>query len=204
MPRPLAYSREAVLGAARDAFWENGYEGTPLSELEKRTGLNRSSLYLAFGSKSALFEAALDRYADDVIDPLLGPLESDPSLVGIRSFLGRVKAIIVSEFEQGHAGCLMVNTIAELSTKDQATARRTIGFRDRLERALTRALEVELPDAEVATLSRRGRLLLASVIGIWTCARIDLRNAAVLCDEVAAEVASWAPRRDRLRGQRLG
>jgi hypothetical protein len=45
MGRPKGYDRETILVAARDLFWEQGYERTSIADLEERTGLNRSSLY---------------------------------------------------------------------------------------------------------------------------------------------------------------
>lgn len=44
-------------------FWSKGYEGTSLSDLTKAMGINRPSIYAAFGDKEALFRKALDRYA---------------------------------------------------------------------------------------------------------------------------------------------
>jgi TetR/AcrR family transcriptional regulator, transcriptional repressor for nem operon len=192
MARPKTYERDAVVKAARDAFWENGYEGTAVSELELRTGLNRSSLYNAFGSKSALFAEALDRYGRDVLDPLLTPLETDPGLAGIHRFLAGVRAIIEGEMDRGPQGCLMVNTIAELSTKHALASRRTLAFRDRLQGALAKALEAGLIGTDPTIVSRRAAMLLASVLGIWTCARIDLAEAASMCDTVAEEVDAWS------------
>jgi AcrR family transcriptional regulator len=45
-------------------FWRKGYEGTSLSDLTHAMGINRPSLYAAFGDKEALFRKVLDRYAE--------------------------------------------------------------------------------------------------------------------------------------------
>ena len=45
-------------------FWSKGYEGASLTDLTKAMGINRPSLYAAFGDKEALFCKALDRYAE--------------------------------------------------------------------------------------------------------------------------------------------
>jgi TetR/AcrR family transcriptional regulator, transcriptional repressor for nem operon len=194
MPRPRGYAREAVLEAAKDVFWENGYEGTVLSELEQRTGLNRSSLYLEFGSKQELFSAVLDLYYDEVVDPLLTGLESDPQPSAIGDFFAGIKRIILEEQAGRRRGCLLVNTIAELSPKDPAAARRSRAFRDRLHGAFIRALEraASTGRMDVGSIRRRAAMLLASTLGIWVDARIDLADAAARCDEVAAEVHSWS------------
>lgn len=43
-------------------FWQQGYEGTSLSELTTAMGINSPSLYAAFGSKEALFREAVELY----------------------------------------------------------------------------------------------------------------------------------------------
>ncbi len=47
-----------------ELFWEKGYEATTTQDLCERTGLGRGSLYNAFGSKHALYEEAIKRYAE--------------------------------------------------------------------------------------------------------------------------------------------
>ncbi|MBA3593052.1 MAG: TetR/AcrR family transcriptional regulator [Polaromonas sp.] len=75
----------AVLSAAH-AFWEKGFAGTSLSDLEAATGLGRSSLYNAFGSKEALYERALKSYADTYARPILQALEQTDIRTGIGEF----------------------------------------------------------------------------------------------------------------------
>ena len=192
MPRPRSYARETVVTAAKDAFWENGFDGTALSELERRTELNRSSLYQEFGSKQGLFSAALDLYYDQVVDPLLIALESGTRLGAIEAFFAGVKAVILEDREGSRRGCLLVNTIAELSPHDEAAARRAREFRDRLHAAFRSVLEADAARIKGGSVDRLAGMLLTSTLGIWVCARIDLDDAAARCDEIAAEVHTWA------------
>jgi TetR/AcrR family transcriptional repressor of nem operon len=191
MPRPRTFDRDTVLQAAQDAFWEKGFAATGVSDLEARTGINRSSLYLAFGSKRELLSEALDRYTGAVIESIVRPLEVTPGLEEIRLLFARIKGVIVTEGLQERRGCLLVNTIAELAPRDARAAARGAGLRDRLERAFARALASDLPSLDDASLRRRARFLMTSTIGIWICARIDLDDAATLCNEIAGEVADW-------------
>ncbi|MET8146642.1 TetR/AcrR family transcriptional regulator [Sphaerisporangium sp. NPDC005288] len=62
--RPLGYEPDKVLDVAMRLFWAHGYEGTSMSDLTEAMGINRRSLYAAYGSKEGLFEAALARYVD--------------------------------------------------------------------------------------------------------------------------------------------
>lgn len=60
--RPRSFDIDKALDRALQVFWRKGYEGTSLSDLTKAVGVNRPSLYAAFGDKEALFRKALHRY----------------------------------------------------------------------------------------------------------------------------------------------
>lgn len=62
MSRPRAFCRDAALDRALEVFWRTGYEGASISRLTEAMGINRPSLYAAFGNKEELFQKALDRY----------------------------------------------------------------------------------------------------------------------------------------------
>src|SRR5258708_33452425 len=53
---------DEALARALKVFWARGYEGATLPELTRAMGINRPSLYAAFGNKEQLFRKALDRY----------------------------------------------------------------------------------------------------------------------------------------------
>jgi AcrR family transcriptional regulator len=60
--RPRSFDIDRALDRALQVFWRKGYEGASLSDLTKAVGVNRPSLYAAFGDKEALFRKALHRY----------------------------------------------------------------------------------------------------------------------------------------------
>jgi AcrR family transcriptional regulator len=62
--RPRAFSKDDVLDRALEVFWRKGYEGAALSDLTAAMGINRPSLYAAFGDKQSLFRAVLQRYVE--------------------------------------------------------------------------------------------------------------------------------------------
>lgn len=60
--RPPAFDHEEALDKAMHLFWKHGYEGTSVAVLTEALGINKPSLYGAFGSKEELFRKAIDRY----------------------------------------------------------------------------------------------------------------------------------------------
>jgi AcrR family transcriptional regulator len=62
--RPREFDADAVLETAMELFWEHGFDGVSISDLTEATGINRRSLYAAFGTKEELFRCAVRRYLD--------------------------------------------------------------------------------------------------------------------------------------------
>jgi len=60
--RVRQFDADEALDRALEVFWARGYEGATLPELTRAMGINRPSLYAAFGNKEQLFHKALDRY----------------------------------------------------------------------------------------------------------------------------------------------
>lgn len=114
MARPRSFDEGELLDAAIDLFWGKGYQAASLTDLSGRTGVANGSLYQAFGSKSALFLAAFRRYcarrSDAVSAAVAGEYEDVSDVVD-----AYFDAIVRDCIERSpHAGCLMLNTIAEL------------------------------------------------------------------------------------------
>ena len=63
--RQRAFDKDDALKKAMELFWLKGYSGTSLSDLTEAMGINKPSLYAAFGNKEALFVNALNQYVND-------------------------------------------------------------------------------------------------------------------------------------------
>src|SRR5689334_17227810 len=61
--RPRSFDADRALDRALKVFWAKGYEGASMPDLTRAMGINRPSLYAAFGNKESLFKKALERYA---------------------------------------------------------------------------------------------------------------------------------------------
>jgi TetR/AcrR family transcriptional regulator, transcriptional repressor for nem operon len=188
MARPRSFSTEAAVAAATAVFWSKGYRDTAISDLEQATGLNRSSLYAAFGTKQAIFDLALERYLRGFIGPRLAPMERPGACCrDIERFFTGLAAFLRTGSQAGR-GCLMINSIAEDEGRGTLLGSRAQAFRDRLTAAFASALAGQ---HEPAHMPERARLLTTATFGIWLAARIDPADAAQACDAAAACVRTW-------------
>src|SRR5213592_2988476 len=62
--RPRAFDVDQALDQALKVFWRKGYQGASLPDLTRAMGINRPSLYAAFGNKQSLFKKAVERYSN--------------------------------------------------------------------------------------------------------------------------------------------
>src|SRR5580704_1384155 len=114
MARPRAFDHGRVVAAAKEVFWDRGYDGATVAELENATGLNRSSLYLAFDTKLGVFQAALADYERSFIDVMLAPVEAEGA--GLQQGAGFFRALAkLFADPQSERGCLQINSITELA-----------------------------------------------------------------------------------------
>jgi AcrR family transcriptional regulator len=193
MGRRRAYDTDTVVQAARDLFWERGYELTSIGDLEERTGLDRSSLYHAFGSKEGLFEAALQAYLDGPIAARLASLHKPGArLDAIVNFFYDTAWSLRAHPDRARRGCLIVNTLGEQVVLESHAAMAE-AYRDRFKEAFGAALRQAAAHGEVdsGSVTARASLLTATVMGLIVSARIDPLEAARVCESVVAEVASW-------------
>lgn len=103
--RPRGFCPEEALETALQLFWRKGYEGTSMSDLTEAIGVNRPSLYTAFGSKEELFRKVLDRYTEKQNTVLAAAL-AQPTAHGVAKalLLDSVRDLLESE----SPGCLLV------------------------------------------------------------------------------------------------
>ena len=145
MARTRQFDERSALMAATLEFWEKGYEGTSMQDLEDAMGLTRTSIYNAFGNKRQLFERVLACYQESVLVALFVEMDGAPDIrEGVRRLLNAVLAIHFDEDNPG--GCLVVLSVLESEQHDEHS-------RAMLEQAmqeLKRALQSRLSKAKRA------------------------------------------------------
>lgn len=142
MARPREFDRSEALDKAMLVFWQKGYEATFLDDLTKAMGINRPSLYNAFGDKHTLFMEALARYRELYSGKMLGALERAPSVKA--GFKQIFNDLIAESTERCCRGCMIVNSTVEAWAIDEPIA----AFVSETDAASKRAFATALRDAQ--------------------------------------------------------
>lgn len=110
--RPRAYEPDVALARAMDAFWKGGYAGTSLDALSEATGMNRPSLYAAFGDKQSLYMKALEHYSEGSRIGIAAAFTKEQSLRDalLQVYRGALNRYLAGD--EGARGCFSISTAA--------------------------------------------------------------------------------------------
>ncbi len=144
MARHREFDENKVLDALRNVFWEHGYDGTSYSDIMKATGLQKGSLYAAFGDKRALYQKALARYDEKEVSDAVHMLRNDALSPEIRIEILMTGPIDAAQTKEGRWGCLLCNAAIDQAPIDQETENSVKGSMERIKAALTYAIDDEV------------------------------------------------------------
>lgn len=196
--RPRSFDRDLALQRAMDVFWTRGYEGASIGDLTAAMGIERPSLYAAFGCKEALFRQAVELYRGKGLTRqalLNAPTARD----AIASML-RTNAAHYAAPGQPR-GCLVV-LAAVVGTEASAEVRAELAeMREEVRSAVEARIRQGMAEGDVA--AGADAALMASFYctvlnGLSLQAR-DGRSADDLIAIATAAMAAW----DSLAGDRL-
>lgn len=142
--RPRKFEHGSALDAALATFWSKGFAGTSLDDLASAMGMNRPSIYAAFGNKEALYGAAVEHYMQGIGRSFLEPLHRGRTLAeDLTAFYGAVTGVVTGA--HGPLGCVVACTLpAEAETSPVARellATALARIDDAVRRRLARAVE---------------------------------------------------------------
>ena len=139
MGRTREFDVDVAVDQALRLFWHKGYEGTSLTDLTEALGINRPSLYAAFGSKEELFLKAVDRYVTtyghEVVEALDAPTAREVVTRILRFYAdagGR---------EELPRGCLLVQGALVCSDENSSIRANLANHRQAAEEMLAKRLE---------------------------------------------------------------
>ena len=165
MARPREFDSDVVLTALRDVFWENGYEGTSYANITAATGLQKGSLYAAYGDKRSLYLEAIGRYDQENVSDGVAML-SGANLSGQQRIAALMQSLVdAAQTKRGRWGCLLCNAAVDQAPFDKPTEIAVQKSMERMKQGIANALK-HTPAADkvelVWTLYFGGRVIIKS------------------------------------------
>jgi TetR/AcrR family transcriptional regulator, copper-responsive repressor len=149
--RPRAYEPDVALARAMDVFWRDGFAATSLDTISAATGMNRPSLYAAFGDKRDIYVKAYQRYRERARERIAEIFTTDLSL---RELLRQVYAIAIDMYvsgEDGPRGCFTVMTATSEAVSDPEIRELAVTGLVEMDRAFARLFKAAQVKGELAS-----------------------------------------------------
>src|SRR5258707_6575529 len=147
--RPRAYQPEIALGKARDMSRKAAFAATSIDDLSAATGMNRPSLYGAFGDKRELYIKSYQRYREDARAAMIDIFREE---LPIRKRLERIFAVALDIYLSGEAGprgCFTVMTAASEAVSDPEIRAMVLEGFSELDKAFTACFRLAKENREL-------------------------------------------------------
>ncbi|MBL3699913.1 TetR/AcrR family transcriptional regulator [Leucobacter luti] len=191
MGRVRSFDTDDAVRRARSVFWSVGYAQASLPELEAATGLQRSSIYHAFGSKRGLFDAAVASYLAEVVRPRLAPLSgADVAPHALTDYLTGLVRALRAPGSPAADGCLLVAAAGAPIGQEPEVREAIRAYRSELLAAFTAGAAARFPRLAAAERDRLAETCAGLVIAAFALARIDPVAAAATLEPALGAIAA--------------
>jgi len=159
--RPREYDEEMALEAAVQVFWTKGFSATSLDDLSTAMGMNRPSIYRAFGDKEAIYRQALMHFCK-LMDAAFAQTmlaEND-----VRDALTRFYRAAVTTYTAGEQprGCMVMSTAVAAATGHPEIQADLLAITRDLDKKMATRLQQAVDDGQLpATFDVSGRAAVA-------------------------------------------
>jgi AcrR family transcriptional regulator len=138
--RPVEFDQNEALDKALHVFWSRGYEGASMAELTEALGINKPSIYAAFGNKEALFRKALERYRAGPIAFVGEAMEAPTAQQAVKNLL--TKAVDFFSDKSKPNGCMIVQGALTCGESTHTIQQELIAYRGNFEATLTQRFDL--------------------------------------------------------------
>ncbi len=138
--RPTNFNHDRAILAALHVFWAQGYEGTSMADLTVALGMNKPSIYAAFGNKEALFNKAVSQYLSGPAAFISTALNEPTSLKVAKRYL--VGAVTFFCNPNTPNGCMIVQSALACGHEKSTIQQLLVQYRKQFEHDLIKRLEL--------------------------------------------------------------
>jgi len=147
--RPRVFDMDEALDKALEIFWKRGYEGASIAELTETLGINKPSLYAAFGNKEELFNKTLSRYVAGPVAFIQEAINQPTAYEVAQSFL--TKAVEFFTDTKHPKGCLIVQAALSVSADSLLVQDLLTKYRYSYEQQLAKRFEKAKEEGDLPT-----------------------------------------------------
>jgi len=154
--RPPSFNQDEALEKALHVFWLHGYEGTSMAELTEALGMNKPSIYAAFGNKEELFRKALAKYLVGTVAFVSEALNQPTAQKVIENFLfGAVELLTKPNSPRG---CMVVQGALTCGAGSAQIQQELISRRQSYENALKQRFDLAITQGDLPPQSNSAAL----------------------------------------------
>jgi len=175
------FDEQELIAIALDVFWRKGLHDATMQDLASAAGVQRGSLYNAYGGKEAIFLRAFDQYAAQFLETAENALIQDDAVSGLKNFFN----VIIANMTSGSPprGCLTTRTALDAAVASTAVRQRVRNLLSRLEQIIANAIAVAPAKLLPTDANRLARVIVTFTRGLAVMERAgygrkQLREAA--------------------------
>jgi TetR/AcrR family transcriptional regulator, transcriptional repressor for nem operon len=185
------FDEQEVIAIALDVFWQKGLHEATMQDLAAATGVQRGSLYNAYGDKEAIFLRAFDQYAEEFLEAAGKALAKGNATARLKNFMD----MIVVNMTGGSPprGCLTTRTALNAGIASETVRQRVQVLLGHLEQLVSKAISSAADGWSVAEANRVARVIVTFTRGLAVMERAgysrkQLKESAVtFVDALAGE-----------------
>ena len=175
MSKHAKFNREDVIEKATNLYWEKGFHGTSMRNLQNVIDMRPGSIYACFGSKENLFREAIVHYKTTFSTQLnLALADELPIIEALRLFIK--KATIDDQRSAPSGMCMLVKTMGELTDEHADLLAKTRQLLAEIETEFSEVMKKAIAQGEIDKTQdpvQLARYLQVQIMGIRTYARIN-------------------------------
>ena len=158
------FDEQEVIAIALDVFWQKGLRDATMQDLAAATGVQRGSLYNAYGDKEAIFLRAFDHYAADFLESVGNLVAEGDVATRLKSFFD--SAIVNMTSGSPPRGCLTTRTALNAGISSEAVRVRVQDLLGRLEQVVSKAINLAPDGRPAAEANRLARVVVTFTRGL--------------------------------------
>jgi TetR/AcrR family transcriptional regulator, transcriptional repressor for nem operon len=158
------FDEQEMIAVALDVFWRKGLHDATMQDLATATGVQRGSLYNAYGDKEAIFLRAFDQYAGQFLEASGRALAEGDVAARLQNFLD----VVIVNMTSGSPprGCLTTRTALDAASSSPAVRQRVQGLLGRLEQLISKAISSAPNKLSATDANRLARVVVTFTRGL--------------------------------------